>query len=89
MATAPPASQSSFTPFDLCLRPLQAIEYYKATLAITAELKDVAGEGRAVGNLGNAYTAIGEYSEAIKYHERRLAIANQANDLVRGLLKKF
>ena len=37
-----------------------------------------------MGNLGNAYTAIGEYQEAIKYHERRLAIANEANDLVRA-----
>eukprot|EP00039_Didymoeca_costata_P000955 m.48328 g.48328 ORF g.48328 m.48328 type:complete len:585 (-) comp10563_c0_seq1:1012-2766(-) len=59
----------------------KAISYYKETLAITAELKDTAGEGRAVGNLGNAYTAIGEYEEAIKYHLRRLAIANDAKDL--------
>lgn len=66
----------------------QAIEYYKSTLTITAELNDTAGEGRAVGNLGNAYTAIGEYQEAIKYHERRLAIANAANDLVRGGRKR-
>lgn len=60
---------------------LKAIEYYKTALKITAELKDVAGEGRAVGNLGNAYTAIGDYSEAIQYHRRRLKIANDANDL--------
>lgn len=41
-----------------------------------------AGEGRAVGNLGNAYTAIGEFGEAIQYHRRRLKIAQDANDLV-------
>lgn len=61
----------------------KAIEYYKKTLAITTELKDTSGEGRAVGNLGNAYTAIGEYAEAIKYHERRLEIAVAAEDIVR------
>eukprot|EP00051_Salpingoeca_urceolata_P027727 m.482972 g.482972 ORF g.482972 m.482972 type:complete len:546 (+) comp22733_c0_seq1:302-1939(+) len=60
---------------------LTAIEYYKATLAITTELGDVAGEGRAVGNLGNAYTALGNFIEAIKFHERRLKIAEEANDL--------
>lgn len=59
---------------------LKAIEYYRAALTITVELKDTAGEGRAVGNLGNAYTAIGEYAEAIQYHRRRLKIANDAND---------
>lgn len=59
---------------------LKAIEYYKSALTITEELKDVAGEGRAVGNLGNAYTAIGEYAEAIQYHRRRLQIANDSND---------
>ena len=36
-----------------------------------------------MGNLGNAYTAIGQMQEAIKYHMRRLEIANDANDLVR------
>lgn len=59
----------------------RAIEYYKITLEITTELKDTSGEGRAVGNLGNAYTAIGQYDDAIMYHRRRLAIAEQAKDL--------
>eukprot|EP00045_Choanoeca_perplexa_P006983 m.61343 g.61343 ORF g.61343 m.61343 type:complete len:556 (+) comp13871_c0_seq2:121-1788(+) len=59
----------------------KAIDYYKTTLDITAEQKDKAGEGRAVGNLGNAYTAIGMYKEAIEYHNRRLKLAEQANDL--------
>ena len=34
-----------------------------------------------MGNLGNAYTAIGEYSEAIGFHKRRLKIAEDARDL--------
>ena len=48
----------------------------------------VLGEGRAVGNLGNAYTAIGQYEEAVKYHKRRLQIAEEADDLVRLQLKE-
>ena len=40
------------------------------------------GEGRAVGNLGNAYTALGEYTEAIKFHTRRLKIAEDESDSV-------
>lgn len=40
------------------------------------------GEGRAVGNLGNAYSALGEFKEAVKYHTRRLEIANDTADMV-------
>eukprot|EP00730_Choanoeca_flexa_P019589 TRINITY_DN9578_c0_g1_i3.p1 TRINITY_DN9578_c0_g1~~TRINITY_DN9578_c0_g1_i3.p1 ORF type:complete len:556 (+),score=212.88 TRINITY_DN9578_c0_g1_i3:239-1906(+) len=60
---------------------MKAIDYYKTTLEITAEQKDKAGEGRAVGNLGNAYTAIGNYKDAIEFHNRRLRLAEEANDL--------
>ncbi|EDQ84438.1 uncharacterized protein MONBRDRAFT_39276 [Monosiga brevicollis MX1] len=59
----------------------KAIDYYKTALEITVSQKDKAGEGRAVGNLGNAYTAIGKYQEAITYHNRRLKLAEEANDL--------
>eukprot|EP00041_Stephanoeca_diplocostata_P033781 m.1123738 g.1123738 ORF g.1123738 m.1123738 type:complete len:575 (-) comp24406_c2_seq5:303-2027(-) len=59
----------------------KAIEYYKTTLTITKELQDTSGEGRAVGNLGNAYTAIGMFKEAIVFHERRLEIAESHSDL--------
>ena len=45
-------------------------------------MKDIPGEGRAVGNLGNAYSALGKFAEATKYHSRRLAIAVQTNDQV-------
>lgn len=58
-----------------------AIGYYKKTLEITCSLNDKSGEGRALGNLGNAYTAIGDYAEAITYHERRLELAVVAKDL--------
>ena len=61
---------------------LLAVDQYKLALAITAELHDTAGEGRAVGNLGNAFTALGFFDEAVTYHLRRLQIAEAAADLV-------
>ena len=42
-----------------------------------------AGEGRAVGNLGNAYTALGQFDHAVEFHLRRLKIAEEQKDLVR------
>ncbi|MFM6139793.1 MAG: tetratricopeptide repeat protein, partial [Sphaerospermopsis kisseleviana] len=32
------------------------------------EIKDRRGEGAALGNLGNAYYALGEYTKAIEYY---------------------
>ena len=61
--------------------PTAPKRYYKKTLEITSSLNDKSGEGRALGNLGNAYTAIGDYAEAITYHERRLQLAVAAKDL--------
>ena len=43
------------------------------------------GEGRAVGNLGNAYTALGQFDKAVEFHLRRLKIAEDQKDMVRDL----
>ena len=34
----------------------------------------------AYGNLGNAYQALGDYQEAIRYHEKHLKIAKEIGD---------
>ena len=39
------------------------------------QLKDRAGMGRAFGNIGNAYSAMGYYEQAIKYHKQELTIS--------------
>ena len=44
------------------------------------EIGDRAGEGRAYGNLGNAYQSLGDYQKAIEYHEKRLKIAKEIGD---------
>jgi tetratricopeptide (TPR) repeat protein len=49
-------------------------------LAIAKEVGDRAGEGRAYGNLGNAYQSQGDYSKAIEYHTQDLVIAKEVGD---------
>ena len=41
---------------------------------------DQRGEGNALGNLGTAYNDLGDYHGAIKYQEKRLAIARAMGD---------
>ena len=41
---------------------------------------DRAGEGRAYGNLGNAFHGLGDFKQAIKYHEQHLCIAKEVGD---------
>ena len=41
-----------------------------------------AGEGKAYGNLGNAYHSLGDFQKAIEYHERGLKISKEMGDRV-------
>jgi len=58
----------------------EAIEFYEQALAIPREIGDRRGEGAALGNLGLAYSALGEVRKAIEYHEQALAIAREIRD---------
>ena len=49
-------------------------------MKIAKEISDRAGEGRAYGNLGNAYKLLGDYQKAIEYHEKDLKIAKEIGD---------
>ncbi|MEK6324981.1 MAG: tetratricopeptide repeat protein, partial [Acidobacteriota bacterium] len=44
------------------------------------ELKDRAGEGGALNNLGNAYESLSRYEKAIEYYEQALAISRELKD---------
>ena len=50
------------------------------SLKIAKEIGDRAEEGRAYGNLGNAYQSLGDYRKAIEYHEKHLKIAIETGD---------
>ena len=58
----------------------KAIEYHEKRLKIGKEIGDRAGEGRAYGNLGNAYDSLGDYQRAFEYHEKHLKIAKEFGD---------
>ena len=58
----------------------ELIEYYKNHLAIAKEAGDRASEGRAYGNLGNAYESLGQFKEAIEYHKKSLSVAKEVGD---------
>ncbi|NEP76760.1 MAG: tetratricopeptide repeat protein [Okeania sp. SIO3B3] len=49
-------------------------------LQIAGEIGDRSEEGRALGNLGNAYWSLGEYEKAIEYHQQHLQIARKISD---------
>ena len=44
-------------------------------MIIAKEIGDRAGKGGAYGNLGRGYKSLGDYGEAIEYHEKDLIIA--------------
>ena len=49
-------------------------------MKIAKEIGGRAGEGRAYGNLGNAYQSLGDYQKVIEYHEKDLIIAKEIGD---------
>lgn len=44
------------------------------------DVGDSAAQGRACGNLGNTYYLLGDFQEAIDYHQKRLKIAREFGD---------
>ncbi len=45
------------------------------------EMKDRDGEGKALGNLGNAYYCLSRYEKAIEYYKQSLAILQEVKNL--------
>jgi tetratricopeptide (TPR) repeat protein len=60
--------------------PRERIQWFELALTAARRLKQLAWEGNALGNLGIAYNALGEYHRAIEYHEQNLKIARQFGD---------
>ncbi len=58
----------------------RAIEYYEQALQISREIGDRRGEGNRLGNLGLAYSGLGEVARAIEYYEQALQIARETGD---------
>jgi tetratricopeptide (TPR) repeat protein len=58
----------------------ELIPWREAALDAARRLKDRAAEGAHLGNLGNAYTDLGETRRAIEFHEQFLVIAREIGD---------
>lgn len=65
---------------DLHLPPRQRIPLLELALAASRRLSDKEAEGVHLGNLGNAYAALGEARQAIPFYEQRLEIAREIGD---------
>lgn len=50
------------------------------TIAIFREIGDRIEEGIALGNLGNAHYSLGDYRQAIDYHQKSLTIVREIQD---------
>lgn len=65
---------------DLHLPPRQRISILKAVLDATRRLDDKKHEGIHLGNLGIAFSAIGNSQKAIEYYEKQLLVVREISD---------
>ena len=65
---------------DLRQRPRANIFWLEAGLVAARQLNDRAAEGGHLGNLGNAYTVLGETRRAIEFSEQSLIITREIGD---------
>jgi tetratricopeptide (TPR) repeat protein len=65
---------------DLRLFPREKIHWLETALQACRMLKGKAAEGYHLGNLGNAYSDLGEPRKAIEFYEQALAISKEIRD---------
>ena len=65
---------------DLRQHPRERIRWLQASAEAAGKLGNRGNEGRALGNLGNAYLQLGEPQRAIEYYEQAVAIARETGD---------
>jgi len=65
---------------DLRLHPRDKIGWLETGLEAARVLKDPQAEGAYLGNLGLAYSDLGETRKAIEYHEQALKISREIGD---------
>lgn len=67
----------------------QAKENYEQALIMSRKLNNRKGEGRDLGNLGNANLLLGNTQQAIGYHEQALKILRDVEDLAGAAMTTF
>ena len=58
----------------------KAIEFYQQSLSIAKEIGNKGSEGKAYGNLGNAYQSLCNYKKAIEFYQQSLTIAKKIGE---------
>ena len=58
-----------------------ALKLHKVHLSVAQEQGDYAAQGRAFGNMANAYHALGLHDQAVRYHRQELQISLEVNIL--------
>jgi tetratricopeptide (TPR) repeat protein len=72
--------EEAFYVLDLRLRPKEMIRWLETAVDAARQLRARGAEEAALGNLGNAYVALGESRKAIRYYEQSMAIARVIED---------
>ncbi len=65
---------------DLRLHPKEMISWQETALAAARRLKNKSMEGVHLGNLGNAYLALGDFRKSIEFSEKALNITSEIGD---------
>lgn len=73
-----------FVQLNIKLQPNPALllQWHQRALDIAEQTGCVRSQGRAYGNLGLTYEALGNYERAVVFQEQHLSVAAQTNDLI-------
>ncbi len=74
---------AGFYLLNLRLNPEERLHWFKAGHTAARQLKDRSAEGIHVGNIGSAYSDLGENSKALKCYEKFLHISREIGDVQR------
>lgn len=58
------------------------MQWHQRALDIAEQMGCVRSQGRAYGNLGLTYEALGNHERAVVFQEQHLSVAAQTNDLI-------
>lgn len=64
-----------------CSYKVLLVQWHQRALDIAEQTGCVRSQGRAYGNLGLTYEALGNYERAVVFQEQHLSVAAQTNDL--------
>jgi tetratricopeptide (TPR) repeat protein len=73
-------ANAGFKVLPLRLHPRERIDWLEAQRRACVHLDDRASEGCALGNLGSAWTTLGEPRVAIGFHEQALKVSREIGD---------